>query len=189
MLPKNPKLILELLKPADINLIIVGKEPYSNYIVENNEIKYYADGILFSASNTFKTPVQLKVLQKMFKSLNDNNNYWYPNDLSYLVQQGVFIMPTFWTVEEGIPNSRNTIKSFNYSIKVLNRILKVNNKIPIITLGNEAKNMVSNTNAILVFNESHPSSVRYTKEKNWGVATFKRALSYVKQDIQWGIIG
>jgi len=184
MLPSNKKLILNLLKPSEVKLIIVGKEPYSGSVLEDNKLKYYADGIMFSSRNTKRTPSQLLTLKKVFLKLS-GRSYWYPNDLSYLVNQGVLLMPVYWSVKKGIPNSNQNVNDYNFSIKVINKIVSIN-QIPVITLGSNAKRMVSNTNAKLVFNAQHPSIARFNKGKWNGYKVFKLAVSYLEDKIEWG---
>ena len=185
ILPVEPFKILSLLKSNQVKIVIVGQDPYPGFSIENNKVIYHADGIAFSSMYTRKTPNSLMVLQKCFKSLG--NYTWFPNDLSYLVEQGVFLMNAYWTVEEERPLSHASEKWYNFSIGVVNKIIRNSGQVPVITLGNHAKNMISNTNARLVFKESHPSSVRYSKESNWGINTFKEAIYYLKDEIKWGL--
>jgi len=176
--------ILKLIKSSEVNLVIIGTEPYSNSIVENNKLIYYNDGLIFSCSKTLKEHSQLLVLKNLFRKLSTCN--WYPNDLSYLINQGVFIMPVYWEVEEHKPKSRQTIEQFKFSIKVLNKIIAGSGQVPVITLGRDAAKLVTNTKAKLIFNETHPSEVRFNKNDNWGLSTFTEACKYTKNKILWG---
>ena len=88
----DPLLITKLLPPEKVVLIIVGQDPYSGYVKENTKVIPYFDGIAFSSMNTIKTPNQLKVLKRTFKYLSKCK--YYPNDLSYLVSQGVYLINT-----------------------------------------------------------------------------------------------
>lgn len=88
----------ELLTPNDIKIVILGQDPYPTF--------GHANGLAFSVNPTVK-PLP-KSLQNIYKELSHE----YPDfqaknggDLTYWAKQGVLLLNTVLTVEEGKPGS------------------------------------------------------------------------------------
>lgn len=86
--------LFNLIEPQNVKVMILGQDPYHTPGVAN--------GIAFS-SNEVKTPPSLKNIFKELK--NDLGISRSNNDLTDLVQQGVFLINPIWTVKKGEPNS------------------------------------------------------------------------------------
>ncbi len=97
---KNIFRIFELVKPKDIKVLIIGQDPY--HTVVNNEP--IANGISFSVNKNSRIPPSLR---NIYKEMEDDPklNFSKPNhgDLSGWVKQGVFLLNSALTVEEGKP--------------------------------------------------------------------------------------
>lgn len=167
----------------DLKIIIIGQDPYPT--------KDVADGLCFSTKST-KTP---KSLQNIFKSIKQSypNTNFQTNSLINWKKQGILLLNSILTVEEGKPLSHENI---GWDIFTQNLLLELNKKytnIIYLILGNKAKKFIKNLNLEnqIVFMTSHPSPLSYKR----GFSTsniFKKAneklLSINKKAIDWSTI-
>ena len=100
----------------DVKVVVIGQDPYHE--------KGQAMGLAFSVPNDCKCPPSLI---NIFKEIE--NEFGEPckreGDLTYLTKQGVFLINTILTVEEGKPMSH---KNKNYS-KFIQELLGFLDKI------------------------------------------------------------
>lgn len=122
--------IFHLIKPTQINVMIIGQDPYPQPNI--------ADGIAFSTSLTSIPPP----LQNIFKQLEyehikvDNTN---PN-LTRWVTQGCFLINSAWTLTENKLGSHTNLWK-RFVEQLIRYVLEINKdkKIPVVFFGNEAK--------------------------------------------------
>jgi len=110
----------DFFKPEDTKVVILGQDPYHNGT---------ADGLAFSSRYSKKIPPSLRNILKMrFMDLHPNiyekvykkpENIPMPEsgDLTHWAEQGVLLLNTSLTVEEGKPNSHTSI--WNPVVKLL----------------------------------------------------------------------
>ena len=94
--PAAPFKIFEQLGPDDIKVVILGQDPYHG--------PGQAQGLAFSVPDNIRTPPSLR---NIFKELASeyNNIKLERNDLNAWVSQGVMLLNTVLTVENGQPAS------------------------------------------------------------------------------------
>ena len=91
---------LELTKPNTVKVIILGQDPYHG--------EHQATGLSFSVKKDCKLPPSLK---NIFKEYEADLEKPAPKtgDLSHWAQQGVLLLNTTLTVEQGKPNSHSKL--------------------------------------------------------------------------------
>jgi uracil-DNA glycosylase len=145
----------ELCSLENLKVVILGQDPYFQPGV--------ADGLAFS-SRVKSTPASLK---NIFKELEIE----YPefkfksNDLSYLASQGVLLLNTCLTVEDGVPNSHRYI-GYDELIKNIVEFLEIQKEHLVYLLwGNSAKKYreyITNHDHLILENV-HPSPLSASK--------------------------
>lgn len=170
----------ETCSPDKIRMVIIGQDPYHNGA---------ADGLAFS-SNSAKRPESLK---NIFKELH-NNLYSYmkvntweefmpQNTLSNWAKQGVLLMNTVLSVEEGKPNSHSDIGWQEFTSSVIEKIS--NNGKPLIFMlwGKHAqslKPLIKGDNH-LILEAPHPSP--FSANKGFiGCKHFSEAHHFMKHE-------
>lgn len=156
--PKKENLLklFEIIDIYDINVIVVGQDPYHN--------KEQADGIAFSISNEKAAfPPSLRNIFKELKNdlkINRNNK-----NLVGLVNQGLFLINTTWTVPTNQPNAHKDIGWRQIVIKILNYLLELNSNIICCLWGNFSKNLynILDSKSNFVIQSTHPSPFSYKK--------------------------
>ena len=159
-IPKsNPFEIFELLEPQEIKVVIIGQDPYAT--------KGYFDGIAFSARYSNVVPQSLQVLKKLFINTELKTGTpvgKVPNDLRYLVKQGVFFSNLAWTTSEGNPGAHLFEEWITFSIRLVNFLSFNHPYIRFILLGNRASILKQYINPTsIVYLEQHPAADRYKK--------------------------
>lgn len=133
----------------NLKVIILGQDPYY--------VRGMADGLAFS-SNLSNTPKSLANIKKELK--NDLNiDITTNNSLINWSKQGVLLLNTVLTVEEGKPLSHHGIGWEEFSKNIFIEICKINKPLVFILWGNEAisyKKYIKNEKH-LVISSSHPS--------------------------------
>jgi len=158
--PKNEDIfsIFNKIKPKDIKVVIIAKEPYSG-MFDNEPI---SDGIalsmnrkiqIFEQSN--KIPLDLKIIFSKLKSIDPKLSFC-SYSLDNWVEQGVFLINTCFTVEKfkaGSHIKRNFWKPFLF--KLIKKITEVNPDCIFLLWGNDAIFM----NGCYKFTSDYPSLI------------------------------
>ncbi|MDY4788056.1 MAG: uracil-DNA glycosylase [Bacilli bacterium] len=134
----------------EVKVVILGQDPY----YKQNQ----ADGLAFSVLKENKVP---KSLINIYKELNNDLGIVEPNvgDLTKWAKNGVLLMNTILTVEEGKPLSHQNKGWETFSINVIKK-LSLDPKPKVFLLwGNNARSyhQYINDKIHLVIETSHPS--------------------------------
>ena len=163
--------------PLDkIKVVIIGQDPYH----EPNQ----AMGLSFSVPSTCKVPPSLK---NIYKEIEDDCNEIFFNkdgDLTYLANQGVLLLNSILTVEQGKPLSHN-IKEYE---ELYHNILKELDALdyPLVFMlwgGNAKKQSVYLKNPKhLVLCANHPSPLSANRGGFFGCKHFSKANQFLIQN-------
>ncbi len=133
----------------DVKVVILGQDPYPN--------KEHAMGLSFSVPNGASIP---KSLLNIFKEYNCDLGYCIPSngDLSNWVKQGVLLLNTSLTVQEGIPGSHSNIGWAGFTDMIIKE-LSTRGNVVFLLWGNHAKSkkILINTVKNRVIESVHPS--------------------------------
>lgn len=150
--------IFDLCTPDQIKVVILGQDPYHS-IRKGQKV---ANGVAFASHvEEFMPPSLKNISNQLEKTVGKGLE---SADLDYLVEQGVFLMNTSWTVNIGKPGSHVHMWK-DFTKKVLEVINKEAEDREIVSLlwGRHAqafKNDLSNTTII---ENSHPSPFSFNK--------------------------
>ena len=163
--------------PLDkIKVVIIGQDPYH----EPNQ----AMGLSFSVPSTCKVPPSLK---NIYKEIEDDCNEIFFNkdgDLTYLANQGVLLLNSILTVEQGKPLSHN-IKEYD---ELYHNILKELDELdyPFVFMlwgGNAKKQSVYLKNPKhLVLCANHPSPLSANRGGFFGCKHFTKANQFLTEN-------
>lgn len=153
------------LTPLDkIKVVIIGQDPYHG--------PNQAMGLAFSVPKTEKIPPSLV---NIFKEISrDYECEFIDGDLTRWAQEGVFLLNTTLTVEEGKPNSHKDIGWQIFTDNVIQYISHHNKHVVFLLWGNHAKSkarLISDQHVILT--SSHPSPLGAYRGFN-GCGHFKK---------------
>ncbi len=142
--------VYELVNIEDIKIVILGQDPYHT--------KGMANGIAFSVYNDF--PKMPPSLRNIFKEIESDLGVKNTNkDLTPWVKQGIFLLNTTLTVEQGKANSH---KDIGWNILVVETIKKIsteNDKVAFMLWGNFAQGFEKyiDTEKHIIIKTVHPS--------------------------------
>ena len=163
--------------PLDkIKVVIIGQDPYHE--------PGQAMGLSFSVPSTCKVPPSLK---NIYKEIEDDCNEIFFNkdgDLTYLANQGVLLLNSILTVEQGKPLSHN-IKEYD---ELYHNILKELDELdyPLVFMlwgGNAKKQSVYLKNPKhLVLCANHPSPLLANRGGFFGCKHFSKANQFLTQN-------
>lgn len=164
----------------DIKVVIIGQDPYPE--------KGVADGLAFSANGS-EIPVSLR---NIFKEIEFE--YGYKNTspkLTYLAQQGVFLLNAFLTTKVGEPLFHKNIGWDFFTKNAITYLNEYRKNLVFMLFGKFAKtNFLSliDQEKHLVLQTSHPSFFSFYKGF-YGSNVFKKANGYLKKnnlpEINW----
>ncbi len=154
-------------------MVIIGQDPYHG--------KNQANGLAFSVDSEIKIPPSLQnIFKEIEKSLKIKT---LPNgDLKRWAIQGVFLINTILTVEEGKPSSHKAIGWEVFTDEVIKIISKNLKNIVFMLWGNLArsKKKLIDPAKHLILETSHPSP--YSANNGFlGSNHFIDALNYLKK--------
>ena len=158
-------------------VVIIGQDPYHG--------QNQANGLCFSVHCDERIPPSLK---NIFKELyNDIGIQKQSGDLSEWAKQGVLMLNSVLTVNEGKPNSH---KGWGWEIFTDNVIKYLNenkNDIVFILWGKYAENKgkIIDIRRHKVIKYSHPSPLSANKGGFFGTKPFSTCNSYLNSPIQW----
>ena len=134
-----------------LKVVIIGQDPYHTPGVAN--------GLAFSVNKGKKIPPSLKNIFKEIK--NEYEDYTIPDhgDLSSWKDQGVLLLNTVLTVEQGKANSHKSKGWEIFTDNVIKLISKTSNKIVFILWGKQAydKELLIDSKKHLTLESAHPS--------------------------------
>ncbi len=142
--------VYELVDIEDIKVVILGQDPYHT--------KGMANGIAFSVYNDFpKMPPSLRNIFKEIESdLGVKNNN---KDLTPWVKQGIFMLNTTLTVEQGKANSHKDIGWNELVVETIKKISLSRDKVAFMLWGNFAQSFEKyiDTEKHIILKTVHPS--------------------------------
>ena len=130
-------------------VIILGQDPYHNY--------HQAHGLAFSVLEGIELPPSLKNIYKEIESdigLKMSNN----GNLAKWASQGVLLLNTVLTVQDGKPNSHKNVGWESFTDYVIKTLCDNKDKLIFLLWGNDAYKkipLISNNHVILT--AAHPS--------------------------------
>lgn len=135
---------------SDVKVVILGQDPYHE--------KGQAHGLAFSTPEGHPIPRSLK---NIFKEINNEYGYPIPESgcLESWARQGVFLLNTVLTVEEGNANSHSKCGWQTFTDNVIRLLNNQENPIVFLLWGKQAekkKELVTNPNHLVLIT-SHPS--------------------------------
>lgn len=159
--------ILYTLRLETIKCVVIGQDPYSNGYTEAGVYTSYYDGLAFSAANSARTPASLKILKQWFINTDLISGFEVgnvPNDLRYLVQRGVFLGNTAWSVSRGRPLSHMWDEWYIFTGRLV-QYISTKRSVPFLLLGSRAHSLANFIHGQCpVYLERHPAAEKYNKE-------------------------
>lgn len=95
--PAEPFRALNLTPPANVRVVLLGQDPYHG--------PGQAQGLAFSVPEGFKRPPSLRNIFREVAANGGGDPASFSNDLSRWARQGVLLLNTLLTVEDGKPGS------------------------------------------------------------------------------------
>lgn len=168
-------------RPEDIKVVIIGQDPYYN-----GNANGLAFGCRVDISESLKQIVHaIRVDTQTKKPIHLESGI----DLEYLAKQGVFLLNTILTVEQGKPMSHGKIGWQNFTKSVIEAITKNNPKAIFMLWGKEAHQvdvLLGAKNPTM--KTTHPASASYNKTQ-WKCSHFslvnKLLVEQGKSPIVW----
>ena len=135
---------------ANVKVVIIGQDPYHE--------KGQAHGLAFSTPEGHPIPRSLK---NIFKEINDEYGYPIPESgcLEKWARQGVFLLNTVLTVEQGNANSHSKCGWQTFTDNVIGLLNNQEKPIVFLLWGKQAekkKELITNPNHLVLIT-SHPS--------------------------------
>ena len=142
---------LELLGPDDVNVIILGQDPYHG--------EGEAHGLAFSVPDGVKVPPSLR---NIFRELADDIQVQTPaaTDLTRWATQGVLLLNTALTVAPGSPGSHANKGWKRVTDAIISALANSNKPRVFVLWGKHAQSkreLIPNNKSHLVIESSHPS--------------------------------
>lgn len=163
------------LTPLDkVKVVIIGQDPYHQ--------KGQAMGLAFSVPSGVRLPPSLR---NIYREISSDLGITMQNDgdLTYLAKQGVFLLNTSLTVEEGKPLSHNTLEYETLTAEVLMTLSEREQPIVFLLWGTKAKvyEKYINGDNKLVLKANHPSPLSANRGGFFGCKHFSKTNEYLKK--------
>ncbi len=172
---------------ADINVVILGQDPYHGISKDNTP---QAHGLAFSVQNGVKIPPSLVNIYK--ELTKDIDSFVTPNhgNLTAWAQQGVLLLNTVLTVQQGQAHSHAKLGWETFTDKIIDQINQYNDGCVFILWGAHAQKKGRNIdeNKHLTLNGPHPSPLsayrgffgcqHFSKANDWLAQKGKETISW-----------
>ena len=182
--PKGSEIFkaLDCCQVDDVKVVILGQDPYPT--------KGHANGLCFSVNPDVK-PLA-KSLQNIFKEIKDDIGKEIPDngDLTRWAEQGVLLLNSILTVQEGRPLSHKDKGWERFTDVIIQRISERNKNVVFMLWGSKAirKGELISHNGNLILTSVHPSPLSAYRGF-FGCKHFSQANHYLKQKnksiIEW----
>ncbi len=165
----------------NVKVVILGQDPYHEF--------GQAHGLAFSTPEGRPIPRSLK---NIFKEINEEFSYPIPESgcLEDWAKQGVFLLNTVLTVEDGNANSHSKCGWQTFTDNVISLLNDQNQPIVFLLWGKQAekkKELITNPNHLVLIT-SHPSPFS-ARRGFFGSNHFKQANEFLKEndlkEIDW----
>ena len=172
---------LNLTALSEIKVVILGQDPYPT--------KHFANGLCFSVSPLTPIPKSLKNIYTELKS-DIGREIPVNGDLSSLAAQGVLLLNSILTVEEGKPDSHSKLGWEKFTDAIIELISKQNQHLVFLLWGTKAQQKIKliNQEKHLVLKAPHPSPLSVYRGF-YGCKHFSKANEYLmengKNPIAW----
>ncbi|UUD36740.1 uracil-DNA glycosylase [Mycoplasmopsis californica] len=165
----------------DLKLIIIGQDPYPT--------KGVADGFAFSSKTILPKSLN-NIFTEIKKDFPDFNHE--TNSLENWAKQGVLLLNTTLTVEEGKPLSHKNFGWDKLTHKIFELVTQNHDNLMICLWGNKAQKFASNIDLSrhVIFRNSHPSPLGYYRNfKDCGIfkKINKTLEKMLKKPINWNL--
>ena len=168
---------------SDVKIVILGQDPYHG--------PNQANGLCFSVNRGVSLPPSLKNIFKEIK--RDLPNVLHEHgDLESWAKQGVFLLNSILTVEEGRPLSHKNIGWERFTLATIRRFANLERPIVFMVWGGNAAQLLKGVDLSrhLVLTTSHPSPLSVYRGFD-GCGHFRRANEWLinqgMDPIDWSI--
>lgn len=166
----------------NLKVVILGQDPYPN--------KTHAHGLCFSVKSEVN-PLP-KSLNNIFKEVRSDLGINIPENgnLRRWASEGVFLLNTILTIEEGITNSHKNMGWETFTDEVIRIISREKENVVFLLWGNQAqkKEVLIDSNKHLILKSVHPSPLSAYRGFN-GCKHFSKANTYLADnnlaEIKW----
>jgi len=144
------------LLPHKVTCCLIGQDPYHT--------KGMATGLAFSVPDNIKRPPSLKNMAKEAVKANPQSSMQSHGDLNYLAEQGVFLINTALSVNEGDADSHKKAKWALFTHEVIRLLGNRDKPLVFLAWGTKAHKLVEGVpSQHTVIKTSHPSPLGATK--------------------------
>ena len=138
-----------LVKPNDVKLVIIGQDPYIH--------KDEAIGVAFGINETAKVPPSLNnIFKEIRNEYNVPEDHVFDKTLTYIAEQGVLLLNTILTVNEGKSNSHKDFGWERFTKYIISRLNETTNCV-FLALGRQAEKFIEGIDESRVVIAGHPS--------------------------------
>lgn len=168
---------------SSVKCVLLAQDPYAT--------KGFAHGLAFSTKIGVAIP---KSLRNIYKELNSDLGCYIPNNgyLKKWAEQGILLLNTLLTVEEGKPDSHKGKGWERFTDKIISLVNEKNTPVVFMLWGNNAKKkkaLISNS-IHLVMESAHPSPLSASRGF-FGSEPFSKANKFLfkneMEPIDWQI--
>lgn len=182
--PENVFNALNMTKYSEVSIVIIGQDPYHNPL--------QAHGLCFSVEKDINLPPSLI---NIFKEIQNELGCFIPNNgnLTKWAKQGILLLNSVLTVEEGKPNSHKEKGWEKLTQKIVELLNERTEPVIFLLWGANAKSYKNfiNENKHYVFCANHPSPLSANRGGWFGNNHFKKSNEILKSlnklQIDWQI--
>lgn len=183
--PAEDKMFACLQTPlTNIRVVLLAQDPYHG--------PDQAMGLAFSVPQGIKLPPSLKNIRKEFLSDGGTEDQWPADvgDLTPWSQQGVLLLNTTLTVEDGTPTSHCGIGWNSLTEKIMRTVLAQNPQVVFLAWGKHAQTTLKRLPLVkdqtTVFESAHPSPLS-ASHGFFGSAPFSKVNKVLQTPIDWSL--
>jgi uracil-DNA glycosylase len=159
----------------DVKVVILGQDPYHGF--------GQANGLCFSVSDGISFPPSLK---NIFKEIETDLNIPFPisGNLERWASQGVFLLNSVLTVEEGKPESHKNKGWEKFTDFIIQKLSETEEQIIFLFWGSFAKKKGSKINRLkhIVLESGHPSPLSANRGFWFGNKHFSKTNNFLEKN-------
>ncbi len=170
---------------SEVRVILLAQDPYHG--------PGQAMGLAFSVPSGVKLPPSLKNIRKEFLSDGGTEEQWPADvgDLTPWAKQGVLLLNTTLTVEDGTPTSHYGIGWSSLTEKIMRTVLNHNPQVVFLAWGKHAQTTLKHLPLVKgktnVFESAHPSPLS-ANHGFFGSAPFSKVNNVLQTSINWSLV-